>query len=254
MLKATDEELTQRVDSCGDLGAATSFGPFGYSTASSRYEGASKLPRGKHDRNQLLFEWVGERKRVLEVGCSTGYMSRELRGRGCSVTGIEVDPIAAEKSRAYCHKVYVLDLNSPNWTADLPESGFDVVLLGDVLEHLIAPDAALQHLRKVLSPEGKLVISLPNVVHWVTRLEILFGQFNYRSWGTLDHTHLRFFTTKTARALIEAAGYRVTKFQPVTGGRLSGHAQPAWRWLARALPGLFAYQMLFEAKWSSKKA
>jgi 2-polyprenyl-3-methyl-5-hydroxy-6-metoxy-1,4-benzoquinol methylase len=139
-------------------------------------------------------------------------------------------------------------MNAPNWIADLPERGFDVVLLGDVLEHLAMPDETLLQLIQVLKPEGTLVISLPNVVHWVTRLRILFGQFNYESWGTLDHTHLRFFTRKSARALIEAAGYRITRFHPVIGGRLAGHARPVWQWLAHIAPGLFAYQMLFEAK------
>ena len=234
-------------NSAGAIGS----GPFGHSKASSRYESGVVRPWGEYDRNRFLLEWVGDRKRVLEVGCSTGYMSRELVERGCNVTGIEVDPIAAERARAYCQAVYVLDLDVPDWIAGFPERGFDVVLLGDVLEHLVTPDVALVKLREVLSSGGALVISLPNVVHWVTRLKILFGQFNYESWGTLDHTHLRFFTTKTANALIESAGYRITRFHPAIGGRMAGHARPVWQWLAHVAPGLFAYQMLFEAKKNS---
>jgi 2-polyprenyl-3-methyl-5-hydroxy-6-metoxy-1,4-benzoquinol methylase len=229
-----------------DAGAIS--GPFGYSRESSRYEYKIGKPRDEYDRNRFLLDWVGTGKRVLEVGCSTGYMSRELVARGCSVTGVEVDPIAAERARAYCQAVYVLDLNAPDWFAGFPEKGFDIILLGDVLEHLVMPGATLQQLREVLAPDGALVISLPNVVHWVTRMKILFGQFDYEPWGTLDHTHLRFFTMKTARALIEGAGYRITRFHPVFGGRMAGHARPVWQWLAHFAPGLFAYQMLFEAK------
>jgi 2-polyprenyl-3-methyl-5-hydroxy-6-metoxy-1,4-benzoquinol methylase len=195
-----------------------------------------------------LLEWVGSGKRVLEVGCSTGYMSREMVERGCSVTGIEVDPVAAERARAHCNAVYALDLNAPDSIAGLLEKGFDVVLLGDVLEHLMTPDVTLRQLADVLKPDGALVISLPNVVHWVTRTKILFGRFDYEPWGTLDHTHLRFFTTKSARALIEAAGYRITRFHPVIGGSLSRHVRPVWQQLAHLVPGPFAYQMLFEAK------
>jgi 2-polyprenyl-3-methyl-5-hydroxy-6-metoxy-1,4-benzoquinol methylase len=226
-------------------------GPFAYSRASSRYEPSNAKPPDEldeFDRNRLLLEWVGEGKRVLEVGCSTGYMSRALVERGCGVTGIEGDPTAAERARAYCQAVHVLDLNAPDWIAVFPERGFDVVLLGDVLEHLVMPDGALLQLREVLNSDGALVVSLPNVVHWITRLKILFGRFDYEPWGTLDHTHLRFFTTKTAHALIEAAGYRITRFHPAIGGRLAGHARPMWQALARLLPGLFAYQLLFEAK------
>jgi 2-polyprenyl-3-methyl-5-hydroxy-6-metoxy-1,4-benzoquinol methylase len=231
-------------DPVGAIGS----GPFGHSRASSRYESSHVKPWGEYDRNRFLLDWVGAGKRVLEVGCSTGYMSQDLARRGCCVTGIEVDPVAAERSRAYCQAVYVLNLDAPDWIAGLPERGFDVVLLADVLEHLVMPDETLLKLRAVLNSDGILVISLPNVVHWVTRLKILFGQFNYEPWGTLDHTHLRFFTTKTARALIEAAGYRITRFHPAIGGRMAGHARPVWQWLAHIAPGLFAYQMLFEAK------
>ncbi len=248
MLKATGEELTRAEDSRRNPSDAVGCGPFGHSKASSRYEGSNVKPRDEYDRNRLLLEWVGDGRRVLEVGCSTGYMSRDLVERGCCVTGIEVDPIAAERARAFCQEVYVLDLDAPDWVAGLPERGFDVVLLGDVLEHLVMPDTTLLQLREVLTSGGALVISLPNVVHWVTRLKILFGQFNYEPWGALDHTHLRFFTTKTARVLIEAAGYRITRFHPAIGGRFNGRARPAWQWLAHFAPGLFAYQMLFEAK------
>lgn len=183
----------------------------------------------------------------MEVGCSTGYMSREMVANGCTVTGVELDPEAAEQAREYCEAVHVLDLDAPNWVEALGESEFDVVLLGDVLEHLVTPNATLLQLKRVLSRDGRLVVSLPNIVHWVTRLKILFGKFNYESWGTLDHTHLRFFTNKTARAFIESAGYRVIRFHPAIGGRLAGHMRPAWQLLARCAPGLFAYQMLFEA-------
>jgi hypothetical protein len=74
------------------------------------------------------------------------------------------------------------------------------------------------------------------------------GQFDYQPWGTFDHTHLRFFTLKTARELIESVGYRIIRFHPAFGGRMSGHARPMWQVLARTIPGLFAYQFLFEAR------
>jgi 2-polyprenyl-3-methyl-5-hydroxy-6-metoxy-1,4-benzoquinol methylase len=224
------------------------YSPFGHSRASSRYENRRLKPWGVCDRNFALLNWIGSGKRVLEVGCSTGYMSQELVERGCNVTGIEVDPIAAEKAREYCETVHVLDLNAPNWLAALPERSFDIVLLGDVLEHLISPDTTLRDLAEILSADGSLVISLPNVVHWITRFKILFGQFNYEPWGTLDHTHLRFFTKKTAYRLIESSGFRITRFHPVSGGKFAGRFRPVWQQLAYLLPGLFCYQMLFEAK------
>lgn len=223
-------------------------GPFGHSRASARYEIETAIPEDPYDRNRILLEWIGEGKRVLEVGCSTGYMSRALAQRGCCVTGIEVDPVAAERARSYCRVVHVVDLNENGWIAPLPKRGFDVVLMGDVLEHLVDPAQALRQVESLLDKNGSLVISLPNLVHWITRLKILLGHFEYQPMGTLDHTHLRFFTKKTSRKLIESSGYRIVRFHPAIGGRMSGHGRPLWQWLAYLLPGLFAYQMLFDVK------
>jgi O-antigen biosynthesis protein len=202
-----------------------------------------------YSRTWILLEWVGTGKRVLELGCSTGFMSQYLaQKRGCSVVGVEVDPEAAAQAKKSCREVFVEDLNCPGWTICLPERAFDVVLMADVLEHLADPQGLLIEIRSLLDANASLVISIPNVVHWITRLKIMFGRFVYESSGTLDHTHLRFYTPKTARKMIESAGYRITRFHPAFGGRLSGHARPVWQQLAHWFPGLFAFQLLFEAK------
>lgn len=218
-----------------------------YSIESARYS-PQNARLDKYSRNLILIEWVGCGKRVLEVGCSTGYMSQLMKECNCVVTGIEVDAEAARCAANYCDAVHVLDLNSPEWITRFSENRFEAVLLGDVLEHLVDPARVLAQIREVLAPNGSLVISLPNIVHWETRVKVLLGRFNYQSCGTLDHTHLRFFTLKTARQLIERAGCRIVRFHPAIGGWTTGHLRPMWQMLARMLPGLFAYQLLFEAK------
>lgn len=219
-----------------------------HSKASSRYDRGGVTRQDAYDRTWVLLQWVGTGKRVLEVGCSTGFMSRLMVERNCVVTGIEIDPKAAERARAHCREVHVRDLNALDWTVGLPHKAFDVVLLGDVLEHLIDPTGALLGVKELLGSDGTVVVSLPNVVHWVTRLKLLCGQFDYESVGTLDHTHLRFFTVRSGRELLQSAGYNIRKFHPAIGGRMSGHFRPAWQHLAHLMPGLFAFQLLFEAK------
>lgn len=228
-----------------ERGAETS----GFSKASSRYESSSVIRKNRYDRTQKLLEWIGEGKRVLEVGCSTGYISRLLAERRCEVIGVEVDPAAAEKALAHCREVLVLDMNSPQWVGGIGGRMFDAVLFADVLEHLVDPWRTLREVSGLLDREGTVVISLPNVVHFLTRAKIALGQFDYTPTGILDHTHLRFFTIKTARALIESSGYRITRFHPaIGGGRLSDRIRFALQFSARFAPGLFAYQMLFEAR------
>jgi 2-polyprenyl-3-methyl-5-hydroxy-6-metoxy-1,4-benzoquinol methylase len=233
---------------------ATPPDPSRLSSASARYESNSVMREYRYDRTRILLEWIGEGKRVLEVGCSTGYISRLLVERKCDVTGVEIDPAAAEKARSYCREALVLDLNSPLWVESLGGRTFDVVLLADVLEHLVDPWRVLREIAGLLDAAGSVVISLPNLVHFVTRAKIALGQFNYTSTGTLDHTHLRFFTVETARELIQSSGYRIARFHPaVGGGRLSDRVRFALQFSARFAPGLFAYQMLFEAKSASER-
>ena len=212
----------------------------------SRY--LSVIRENPYDRSWRLIRWVGSEKRVLELGCATGYISKRLAESGCEVVGIEIDREVAELARRFCHFVHVSDLNSTDWIKCLDGQTFDVILMGDVLEHLVNPDMILRAVRTLLRPSGYLVVSLPNVVHWVTRIKFVLGRFEYESAGTLDSTHLRFFTPKTARKLIEDAGYRITAFHPAIGGRLSGQVRPVWQWLAARFPSLFAYQLLFEAR------
>jgi methionine biosynthesis protein MetW len=247
MLKQISDDAISREISTSREVASMEHRARAYSIESARYTPLNaKLD--KYSRNWILIEWVGTGKRVLEVGCSTGYMSQLMKERSCAVTGVEVDAEAARHAANYCEEVHVLDLNSPDWIARFSESKFEAVLLGDVLEHLVNPARILTQIRELLTPNGSVVISLPNVVHWETRLKILLGRFDYQSCGTLDHTHLRFFTLKTAQELIDSAGLRTVRFHPAVGGRMTGHWRGIWQMLAKMLPGLFAYQFLFEVK------
>jgi SAM-dependent methyltransferase len=211
---------------------------------SSRYETA---PRNDcFDRAHLLQKFVGKNRRVLEMGCSTGYISRLLKQSGCHVVGIECDGVAAHSAASICDQVILADLNGSAWIEQLEEQ-FDVVLMGDVLEHLIQPDEVLRTVRQLLLPGGVVIISLPNIVHWSQRLKTLLGRFDYQSVGLLDYTHLRFFTVRTALALIENSGYRIVDFHPIIGGRFTTRFRFFWQGLANLRPNLFGFQLLFRA-------
>jgi len=212
---------------------------------SIRYE--KHDPEDRFHRNTLLLRHVGAGKNVLELGCSTGYITRRLLQQNCTVTALESDPEAARIAADTGATVLSRDLNCAAWPEGL-KPDFDVVLMGDVLEHLVYPIRILQQVRPLLRNGGYAVICLPNVAHWFTRLQIALGQFNYQPTGTLDATHLRFFTLSSARQMIEAAGFRLLRFDAIIGGRMSGHLRPAWQLLARLRPGLFAYQLLISAR------
>ncbi len=210
-----------------------------------RYEPADSAFQ-PHGRNAKFIEWVGCDKRVLELGCSSGFISKYLTARNCSVTGIERDPDAAAIAKEHCNKVIVADLNS-NWHEMISEK-FDVIALGDVLEHLLDPLSVLRACGGLLDQKGRIVVSVPNVAFLHNRLHLLFGRWDYTDTGILDRTHTRFFTLKTARQLIREAGYVIEAFHPVAGMRGSTRFPTIAQALTDCMPGLLGYQFLFSAK------
>jgi 2-polyprenyl-3-methyl-5-hydroxy-6-metoxy-1,4-benzoquinol methylase len=149
--------------------------------------------------------------RVLEFGCATGYMSEVLKNElGCTVTGVEISPEAAELAEQHTERVIVGDAEKIDYAAELAGEEFDVVLFADVLEHLKRPGDVLRRVRPFVAENGVVIASIPNVAHGSVRLALLGGEFRYRDWGLLDDTHLRFFTRASIQDLFEETGYVVT--------------------------------------------
>ena len=95
----------------------------------------------------------------------------------------------------------------------VPES-FDVIICGDVLEHLRDPWGVLAYLKRFLKPGGRFVISLPNIRYWRALGRIILGDFRYAPLGVLDRTHLRFFCRKNMLDLIRSTHLEVRHVEP----------------------------------------
>ncbi len=161
---------------------------------------------------------VGKSKRVLEIGCGPGSITKILAQQGgCQVTGLELDPEAIKKVTPYCVQVMQADLNSSEWPSLLDGvERFDVVVAADVLEHLYDPWTALQRMAPFINSNGYLVISLPHVGHAAVISCLINGDFEYRDWGLLDRTHIRFFGFKNIEALFTQAKLKIIEARYVT--------------------------------------
>jgi SAM-dependent methyltransferase len=156
-----------------------------------------------------MLAMVGANKRVLEFGCASGYMSARLKDAGCHVTGVDVDAEALAEARLICDETFLVDLDVRSLADFLPETTYDVVIFGDVLEHLRDPWATLDSARRYIAPGGFAIVSIPNIAHGSIRLDLLRGNFEYSETGILDDTHLRFFTLRSAEDLCLRAGYEI---------------------------------------------
>ena len=145
---------------------------------------------------------------VLDLGCGRGRLGLEVERLGYTVTGIDNSSVACTTARTRISEVIELDFTKLTTVADtLKERQFDWIMAADVLEHTPDPKTTLSFYGRFLKPDGRLIVSLPNVAVWDNRLRLLFGRFDYRDSGVMDRTHLRFFTFRTARELVSEAGF-----------------------------------------------
>ena len=136
-----------------------------------------------------------------------------------------------------------LDLNREQLPFD--DGSFDVIVAGEILEHLVDPASVVSEACRVLARSGVFIGSVPNSFHWRARLAFLVGRY------VEDPTHLHLFSHSEASKLLQ--GFGSVELVPVGGiGGRRMPVVPAWisRWFVRSLPTVFANDFLFRAiKW-----
>jgi 2-polyprenyl-3-methyl-5-hydroxy-6-metoxy-1,4-benzoquinol methylase len=173
-------------------------------------------PSNKNNSHTLTIDFIaeangGESLEILDVGCSAGYLGEYLRAQGHHVTGIDITPEAIEKAAEFLNEAYCMKVE--DYFASHPERKFDVVIFGDVLEHVTNAEEVLRLTARALKPRGRVVASIPNVGHLAVRAMLLEGRWEYADLGLLDRDHVRFFTRETIQKLFDDAGYDVNEMR-----------------------------------------
>ena len=153
-----------------------------------------------------LARMVSPGQRVLELGTGPGTVTRILHGKGCKVTGVEMDPETLAMCAPFCERTLQANLEDPAWHTSLDGEKFDVVMCADVLEHLRDPRPLLTLLPQFLNGTGCVLMSLPNASHLSVVASLMAGRFPYQTKGLLDNTHLRFFGRDDIDALLRECG------------------------------------------------
>lgn len=171
-------------------------------------------------RKEMLQFVPMECKKILEVGCGDGRFSSLLKEReGVEVWGIEIHPDSAAVASGKLDKVLCGDFLEI-LKMDLQENTFDCIVFNDVLEHFLYPEEILVCLKKILIKDGYVVSSLPNFRYVGNLWEIIIDKdFQYKSAGILDKTHMRYYTEKSIIRLYQQSGYKVLKCQGINPTR-----------------------------------
>ena len=213
-----------------------------------RYAVQDYCPISKEEKIMfsLLTQYTKKRKiapheiSILDIGCGSGKISKELIKKGYQVTGLDFSEKAVEKARAQG-----VQARRANLDEGIPESNesYDIIWAGDIVEHVFDPIGLLKESARVLKRGGIMLITIPNDVGIVSRLKILFGishqEQMYQTSGF--YKHHTFFTPRLIRFMLKKSGLCERVFQKIL---IIGKK----RILIRFLPSAFYNEMIIQAE------
>ena len=198
--------------------------------------------------NPKILDLYENEENILDIGCSTGMLAEKIRQINpiVKIDGVDISIDAKHEAEKHLDNFYLLNLD----TDEFPNFGkkFDLIILGDVLEHIKHPDELLLKLENLLTKNGKIIISIPNVAYFRIRFRLLFGNFDYGDTGIMDRTHLRFFTQKTAKQLINSSGYKIEQEKFIFSKKLSSIKDTSKCKIINIFYRLFSVQFIFKIK------
>jgi len=206
-------------------------------------------PHSSHSILQRMLPRDGAGRRLLDLGCADGYLSRIFAARGFSVTAIDAPSV---RPPSFPPEIQFLEADLDRGLPPL-EAAFDYVICADLLEHLRDPDRLLRDVRARMAPGGRLLASLPNSGNIYFRLNVLAGRFPLDDSGLFDRTHVHFYMWKGWNDLLSRNGFRITAVEATVipfslaapnHPSLGSSLESLYSLAARAWKKLFAYQFV----------
>ena len=158
--------------------------------------------------NPSVLAEIKKKGKVLDIGFGNGDNARILKNQGHVIDGITLSPHEAENVNGIIDNVYIYNLEE-----GLPKliSTYDYIICSHVLEHIAYPEKLLMDIKKYLKQDGKLIVALPNLMHYRFRFELLKGNFYQKESGIWDYTHLRWYTFSSGREMLLRNGFKIEK-------------------------------------------
>jgi methionine biosynthesis protein MetW len=166
----------------------------------------------------------GRKNRILDIGCGDGSFIIKFE-KHCETFGVDISQNAVKMAREARINAYEVDVSSQR--LPFKDEYFDMIYMGDVIEHLTNPDHAIKEATRVLKRHGFLVLSTPNLAYWLNRILLLLGRQplfsevstaktfgrGLRSYHFLPVGHLRLFTYRALREFLTYYRFDIVKVE-----------------------------------------
>ncbi len=222
----------------------------------------SANPPSKSDRsiliNRVLVD-LGPFKRGLDIGCGDGSVTLEHASNCSEILGLEVAFDACRAGRRRGLPV----IRGSALSVPFKGASFDLIIAGEIIEHMVDPDHMLDELWRLLRPGGYCVITTPNLASWYNRFLLLIGFQPYHTDVSLWHQvgklrnvadvnkgsgHLMMFTLRALRELLLLHGFDLIALRGCgVDIRIPGPLRILERTVA-AFPGLASILVAFVRK------
>lgn len=161
-------------------------------------------------RVKMLSNHLGPGMSVLEVGCGTGYFTRELARSGADIVAVDVSPELLEMARADCPAKNVYYEIQNACALSYPDAAFDSVVGSSVLHHLEIKEA-VREFHRVLKPRGTIYFTEPNMLNPQIAIQKNFPWIKRKLGDSPDETA---FFRWPLRRLLEETGFRDVRIEP----------------------------------------
>ena len=179
-------------------------------------EKQDKIDWDTKQRIKLAIRMIGKNKNVLDIGCYDGFITEKIRNYGNKVTGVEVSKQGVKWCKVRKIKVIEQDLETK---FPFKDNSFDTVFGGEIIEHIFDTDSLLQEIRRILKPNGSLVLTTPNIASLTRRLKLFLGINPLIDIGLISPKgeksagHIRYFTKNSLNQLLKRNGFKLTNYK-----------------------------------------
>jgi len=173
-------------------------------------------PPCRDQRIALILSHINPSDRIIDVGCAHHsadrhsdpyWLHQHIASKAKDTIGVEIEKIECEKLEKIGYRVVCGDIENPSLVDTLGIEN-DVIVAGELIEHLSNPGLFLKNSYSMLKPGGLLIISTPNPWNFFNILSVVF-----RGKIPIHTQHTAWFDDKTLSQLVSRFGYKIELFE-----------------------------------------